>query len=179
MYVVIGGAVAAVVDRPHSSRVTVRQAIGPLLSALARAAAIVIGLLVTVVGIPWAIRQLVRYQMIPQVVVLEGVDGREALRRSSEVVRGRWWWTAAIVAVLQFVIGALALAFAMTVLIGFPGIPLWLFNLFSALVFEFLMPIFGVVMAYVYGHHIVRLQESSAAEADLDAEQEREPTAAG
>jgi hypothetical protein len=163
LYVLVAAAAAAIVDQPHPSRASVGQAIGPLLSTTARAAAIVIGLLFTIVGIPWAIRQLVRYQLIPQVVVLEGVEGKEALQRSSEVVRGRWWWTATLVAVLQFVIGTVGLLFALGVLVAFPGIPLWLFNIFSALVFEFLMPIFGVVMAYVYGSHIARRETDAPA----------------
>lgn len=165
MYVLIGGAVAAVIDRPHPSRATVSQAIGPLLSAFARATVVVVGLLVTVVGIPWALRQLVRYQLIPQVVVLEGCGGKEALRRSTDVVRGRWWWTAGIVVVLQFLISTIALLFALVVLVALPGIPLWLFNIFSSLVLELLMPLFGLVMAYVYGAHVARHREASNAQA--------------
>jgi hypothetical protein len=46
-------------------------------------------LFVSVVGIARGVRQLVRYQFAPQVVVLEGLDGRAALARSSELVRGR------------------------------------------------------------------------------------------
>ena len=52
---------------------------------------------ISVVGIPWAIRQLIRYQVVPQAVALEGRGSGDAARRSSALVRGRWWWTAGVV----------------------------------------------------------------------------------
>ena len=42
------------------------------MGAVARALLIVLGLLVSIVGIPWGIRQLIRYQLAPQVVAVEG-----------------------------------------------------------------------------------------------------------
>lgn len=54
-------------------------------------------------------------------------------------------------------------------LVAFPGVPLWLFNVFSSLVFELLMPFFGVVMAYVYGDHVERHEERSGASSPVEA----------
>ena len=57
------------------------------------------------VGIPWAIRQAVRWVFIPQVVVFEGLPAPAArcLHRSAELVRGRWWRTAALVVLLRVI----------------------------------------------------------------------------
>jgi hypothetical protein len=63
--------------------------LGRLIGAVLRAALIVSALMISVIGIPWAIRQLVRYQVVPQVVALEGLHGRAALLRSSDLVRRR------------------------------------------------------------------------------------------
>ncbi|MEZ5296509.1 MAG: hypothetical protein R2697_09660 [Ilumatobacteraceae bacterium] len=77
------------------------------MGALLRAIVVVGGLILTVVGIPWAIRQLVRYQFVPQAVVSEHRDARSALDRSSDLVRGRWWWTAGVVLGVEAVVASL------------------------------------------------------------------------
>ena len=70
--------VAAVIDRPPDmSNGGIRWPAGSLrqlLFAVCRAVVTVLALFVSVVGIPWGIRQLVRYQMVPQVIALEGSD---------------------------------------------------------------------------------------------------------
>ena len=45
--------------------------------------------------------------------------------------------------------------------LALPEMPLWLFGLLTAIVFELLVPLFGVVMAYVYGEHVARHEELS------------------
>ena len=74
------------------------------MAAALRGAVIVIALLASIIGIPWAIRQLVRYQVAAQCVALEEASPGRALKRSSELVQGRWWWTAGVVALIQIVI---------------------------------------------------------------------------
>ena len=61
-----------------------------LLKALIRTYAIIAILMVSIVGIPWGVRQIVRYQLIPQVVMHEETDARRSLQRSTELVHGRW-----------------------------------------------------------------------------------------
>ncbi len=102
--------------------------IGDLVGALVRAIVIVGALLISVVGIPWGIRQLVRYQLIAPVVMLEGLGGRAALDRSTELVRGRWFHTAAIVVALNALIGLVAVSVGLVLLILLAGIPLGLFS---------------------------------------------------
>jgi hypothetical protein len=140
-----------------------------LVRAVLRAALIVVVLLLSIVGIPWAIRQLIRYQLVPQAVVLEGAEPRAALARSSQLVRGRWWWTAGVIAVLQFAIGLLGFGFSLTVLVLVTSIPLWLFNVLSAMIFVVLIPVGAAAMAYVYGTLVTRpAGEDARIDADPD-----------
>jgi hypothetical protein len=125
--------------------------LGRLIGAVLRAALIVSALMISVIGIPWAIRQLVRYQMVPQVVALEGLHGRAALVRSSELVRRRWWWTGAVIAVLQATVVVAGLGSALLVLVLATSIPLWLFSVLSSVIFVVLIPVAAAAMAYVYG----------------------------
>jgi hypothetical protein len=122
-----------------------------LLATVLRGALIVVALLVSIVGIPWAIRQLVRYQFVPQVVALEQTTGKPALARSSALVRGRWWWTAGVIAVLQAVIWLAGLGTSVLILVLVTSIPLWLFSVLSALILVVLVPVGAAAMAYVYG----------------------------
>jgi hypothetical protein len=138
-----------------------------LIAAVLRAAVIVVALLVSLVGIPWAIRQLVRFQLVPQVVALEGAGGEQALARSSALVRQRWWWTAGVIAVVQAVIWITGLGAGLLVLLLVTAIPLWLFSILSALILVLLVPVGAAAMAYVYG--------SLASIADADAAEQ--PTA--
>lgn len=64
----------------------VRRRLPKILLASLLAAAIVVALALTIVGIPFAIRQLVRYQFVVPVVTTESTHGGAALRRSSELV---------------------------------------------------------------------------------------------
>lgn len=135
-----------------------------LVRAVARATVVVVGLLISVVGIPWAIRQLVRYQVVPQVIALEGADGRQALARSTALVRQRWWWTAGVIAVVQALIAIGGIAMALVVLLAFPGLPLWFFHIASASIYVVSMPLAAAAMTYVYGS----LAATEAASADAD-----------
>lgn len=156
-FVYVSCVVARIVDDrcedPRGIRASVLPIadLGRLLASVARATIIVVALLVSIVGTPWGIRQLVRYQLVPQAVALEGLSGPNALRRSSELTRGRWWWTFAVVSVLQLTMTAAGLALALMILLVFTSIPLWLFNVLSSAVYVVLAPVGGAAMAYVYG----------------------------
>ena len=49
------------------------------------------GLMITIIGIPFAIYFSVRWGLYPLPVLLEGTTARNALRRSTELVKGTWW----------------------------------------------------------------------------------------
>ena len=49
------------------------------------------GLTITIIGIPFAIYFSVRWGLYSLPVMLEGTTARNALRRSTELVKGTWW----------------------------------------------------------------------------------------
>ena len=58
---------------------------------------VIIGLLMlSVIGIPVAVRKYVDWQFIQQTIFFEDASIRGALERSTDVVRGRWWRTARV-----------------------------------------------------------------------------------
>ena len=128
-----------------------------LLGATARATGIVLLLVVSIVGFPWAIRQAVRWAFIPQVVVFEGPPAPAArcLGRSSDLVRGRWWRTA----VLLVLLGVIALAPGVVLglaLLLFTTFSLPLVNFIGALVTVFVLPYVAVALTLAYGDRVTR-----------------------
>jgi len=134
--------------------------------AVVRGAVVVVALLLSVVGIPWAIRQLVRYQFAPHAVVLEGCDGRRALARSSDLVRGQWWWTAGIVLSIEAAVAIAGFSTAVVVLLAVRSLPLWGFNLIGSLIHVFLVPVGASALTYAYG--TVCARAAMAGEPDPD-----------
>ena len=53
----------------------------------------VILLTITVVGIPFALHRFVRWSLFAEACMLDDLSATESLRRSSELVKGRWWRT--------------------------------------------------------------------------------------
>lgn len=122
-----------------------------LFGAFVRAYAVVAALVVTVIGIPWAIRQLVRYQLVAQAIVHDGVDAKGSLRRSSELVRGRWLHTAFVVAALNGVVAVIAMTVSLLLLLTVTSIPIWLFSTLVSLVYVFVVPLAAIAMNLLYG----------------------------
>ncbi len=88
-------------ERPHAGRALQGgfDAFAPLLLAILIAAVgIALGLLALILP---GIYLLVRWYFVPQAVVVEGLRGVDALRRSSELVQGSWWRTFGIVVLLN------------------------------------------------------------------------------
>jgi hypothetical protein len=137
---------------------------GDVASGLVRAFAIVFVLLVSVVGIPWGIRQLVRYQLFPQCVMLEGLGGKEGLARSSELVEGRWWHTGVMIALFNALLVAAATVFGLLLLVAVTGLPLWLFSMLTTLIYALLTPLTAVAQTLLYGDAVAENQEQEAPE---------------
>ena len=92
-------------------------------------ATVVLGLLAfVVVGIPIAVWLFVRWQFTPQVVMLEGVAGRQAFRHSGRLVRKRWFHTALVTALVAALISAVGMIVGLVLLIFFTGLPLWVLS---------------------------------------------------
>lgn len=132
-----------------------------LVGTVALATGIVLALGLTVIGLPFAIRQAVRYQFAAAVVTREELAGMAALRRSSALVKGRWWQTAAVVAVF-FGIGLfLSTLLQLLLLVAFAGLPLWAYVAATFLANGLFVPTVATAPVLLYG-------DALAAEAESD-----------
>jgi len=161
-FVFVQAAVSIVMDAHEAGRTMgaseayrrVASSWRPLLGALVRVVALVAVLLVTVIGVPVAIWLLVRYQLIAQSVMLDGVGGREALRRSGRLIDGRWLHAALVVLLIHGVMSLTSFVVGLVVLVVFTGVPLWAFNIFTALVFALLTPLAAAAYTLLYGDRV-------------------------
>lgn len=135
-----------------------------LLDAFVRSFLVVFALLISFVGAPWGVRQLVRYQFLAQAVMYEERDGRDALDRSSELVRGRWFHTAVIAGVLNAAIGLTALVVALVLLIVATNVPLWLFSILVSIVYVCVVPLAALAMTLLYGDAVAEQEGAERAE---------------
>jgi hypothetical protein len=132
----------------HAFRLAVRRA-RPLLRALAVFVVVWVVLTTTAFLIPVAIWLAVRWSLFAQVVELEGRSGIDALRRSSQLVRGRWLRVGSLVglgALLALAAGPLLGA----LLIVVSSSSLALLNLVAGLVYAVALPFVALVTSYVY-----------------------------
>jgi hypothetical protein len=123
--------------------------IGPLLGGLALVMVAWVLLSASAILLPVAIWLAVRSGLLAQVVALEDRAAVSALRRSSELVRGRWLRVASLVGV-----GA-ALAFAAgpflgALLILLTDAPLPLLNIVAGVVYALALPFVALTTSYVY-----------------------------
>jgi hypothetical protein len=132
-------------------------------AAFGLAYGIVVGLLITAIAAPIGLFLLVRYQFLGQVVMLEELDGPQALRRSGRLTHRRWLHTAFVSAFLNGLVLVSAVSIGLLLLVLVPGLPLWAFSALSALVYAVMVPLAAISMTLLYG--------------DAVAEQEHEPAA--
>lgn len=126
----------------------------PLVGAMVRGTLIVVGLAITIVGIPWAIRQYVRYQLATSAIISEDIQtGKAALARSSELVRGRYRWfhTATVVAMVQGLVALVGTVAGLVFLLATNGLPLGLYSALTALASAFVLPYTGLAQLLLYG----------------------------
>jgi hypothetical protein len=98
-----------------------------------------IGLLVlTVIGIPIAVKKYFDWQFIQQAIFFEDASIRGAFRRSSEVVRGRWWRTVRVTGFF-FLVGTV-LPPALSVGLIFADLSPAVINLIGSLLFAVIAP---------------------------------------
>ena len=159
--VVINAIVAEYLDGPERGAEAAVEAIRStwirrraLLGAFIRSFAVVFALLASVIGIPWGIRQLVRYQFVGQAVAYDDLDGAAALDRSSSLVRGRWLHTALVIALLNGAVALFSLVIGLLILVVATGLPLWLFAAVVSLVSALTVPIAAIAMTLLYGDAI-------------------------
>jgi hypothetical protein len=121
----------------------------PLFGALAIAVVAWAALTATVVLIPVAVWLLVRWALFAQNVELEGLTAVKALRRSAELVRGRWFHVASLVGA-GAALGILAGPFLGAVLILLTSAPPAWLNLVSGIVHALALPFVALTTSYVY-----------------------------
>lgn len=133
-------------------------------SAFGRALLVVVGLAITVVGLPWALRQYVRYHFFPQAVMVEGADGRRALERSTLLVRGRWWHTAVVAGVLYGAVAVLGAVAGLLALLVFRSLPMWALSGVITLTYSLLVPLSAIAQTLLYGDAAAQRSESAEGE---------------
>jgi hypothetical protein len=159
-------------------RIDAGQAIGPvqayrialtktraLLGGLGLTAAAWVALTATGILFPVAIWLGIRWSLLAPVVELEDRSATDALRRSAELVRRRWFRVASLVGVSA----ALALAAGPllgALLIFVVDAPLPLFNLVAGAVYGLAIPFVALVTSYVYFDARTRLELEPADEPD-------------
>ena len=109
---------------------------------------LVILIALTIIGIPYALKKFVDWQLAQQEILFEDRSIREALRGSTRVVRGHWWHTAAVAGtfwVLSQIPGPI-LGFALL----FTTVPASTVNIFGSVIFALLLPYVGVGRTLLY-----------------------------
>ncbi len=157
-------------DQPFIDAVhLVRRRLPAVVSTMLRATVIVVGLALTVVGLPWSIRQAVRYQFAVPVAVTEELSGAEALARSTELVRGRWWGTAFTVALfgtLAFLVNSLE-QLGLLVVLG-SSVPLWLYLAISFVATGLVVPLVATPAILLYGDAAAEYRDRVADRPEAD-----------
>src|SRR5262249_5343324 len=127
----------------------VLRRIRPLLKGMLTELGMVVLLTITVIGIPFAIHRFVRWSLYAEACMLGDRSATESLRRSSELVRGRWWRTfgfTLIVDVLAVLSGPL---FGVGLLL-LTDHSINFINLAAALVYTFTVPFAAIQFTLYY-----------------------------
>ncbi len=135
-----------------------RAAIG---SGFARSYLIVAVLLTSIIGIPWGIRQLVRYQFVAQAVTLEDQTGKQSLTRSTQLVTGRWFHTAIMSAALNALVVVSGTGTALVLLVFFSGLPLWLFSGLVSVVYAVIVPLAAIALTLLFGDAVTEHEQAT------------------
>jgi hypothetical protein len=147
-----------------------RDSVWPLLGALVLAALVVSLLASSIYLLPVAVWLAGQWALIAPSIELEELSALGGLRRSSRLVRGKWFKATSLI-----VVGAaLALVLGPTVgvaLILTTGAPFWLVNLVAGLIYALTMPLVAITTVYVYfDRRVVYELEGKVDEAELPAE---------
>jgi hypothetical protein len=95
---------------------------GDVVSASLRSTAIVFLLGVTVIGIPWAIKRVVKWAFIVQSIIVDGQRGEPSLAYSEALVRGHWWRTFGLLTTITLFGLMATLVLSQIVLVVVPGL---------------------------------------------------------
>lgn len=127
----------------------VRAKLRPLALVAARLVVVVWALLLFVVTAPLALIYVVRNGFAVQAVMMEDRPAGTAFHRSREVVRGQWWRTTAVAA-LVVGLGAITGPLVGVVLLLVSDGSFDVINLITALVYVVTIPFVALVLGYLY-----------------------------
>ena len=122
----------------------------PVLGVLGLAALAIIGLSLTIVGIPLAVYLIVRWAVAQQACAVESLGAREALRRSRALTGGHVLRTLRLAALVN-IIGAISGPVVGIALLFLTELPLATINAVSSIVFVVAVPFVGAAMVLLYG----------------------------
>jgi Vacuolar protein sorting-associated protein 62 len=108
-----------------------------------------VGLALTLIGIPYAIKKAVDWTFAGQEIVFRRCKAREALSGSSRRVRGRWWAIAGV-NVAIFFLGAMLAPLIAAFLIMFSDFPLWTINALGVALFGLALPYMVTTLTLLY-----------------------------
>jgi hypothetical protein len=103
---------------------------------------------ITIVGLPFAAWKYVGWLFLQQEILFEDKRVRDAFRGSSDLVRGRWWYTLRVAAVFWLIgiVTGPVLGFALI----FANVSLLLINVIGAVVFALLVPYIAIGRTLLY-----------------------------
>jgi hypothetical protein len=137
----------------------------PLLGAIGLFVLVWALLTTTTFLIPVAIWLAIRWCLIAPIAELEERRGRDVLRRSRELTRGRWWRTASLVGLSAAIsLGAGPLLGALLIFVV--DAPLATLNIVAGIVYAAALPFVGLVTAYVYFDARTRVELEPVVEQD-------------
>jgi hypothetical protein len=139
--------------RPVGRRAAFRHTfdrLGPLAASTGVVVALVVLLSTTIVTLPFAVILLVRRMFALQAVMVEDLPARAALRRSRELVTGRWWSTAVLVALVAG-LGALTGPVVGVGLLFVTTASFTFVNAVASVVYAITIPYVALALAYLYG----------------------------
>ena len=150
----------------------------PLAWATLRMTIVAVLLIVTVIGIPVAVVYLIRKAMTLQSIVIEERGGTSGLKRSGDLARGSELRVLAIAALVNGTVALLgpivgvAMMFVTDASLGF-------INLVAALVYVFVLPVAGVILALLFFDLRIRNEGVQTSPATAHVEHEQRLDSAG
>lgn len=148
---------------------TIWLRVRPLLRAVLLFVLVWVALTAVPILIPVAVLFAVRWCLAAPVVEVGSVGGARALRRSRELVRGRWFRTGSLVG-LSAAIALISGPLLGALLIFVADVPLAWLNVVAGVVYAASLPFVGLVTAYAYFDARVRAELELAPPSELPAE---------
>lgn len=123
----------------------------PALLASRFTAICIVGVLaLTVVGIPLAFRQALRWAFLEHAVLLDRCSARAAFARSARLVSGNWLWSVMTVLLFGFAALLAAPAIGVAMIMALKAVPPIYINLATAAIYALLVPYFAIAFSLVY-----------------------------